>query len=85
MSSALRHRDQRSAAPYVLAPARMSALAASMRASAPLGRGQATEALGGALGQPDRSADCRPANSSTDGPPARARPPVQRRRKPPTA
>jgi hypothetical protein len=84
VSSALRHRDPRSAAPYVLAPARMSALAASMRASAPLGRGQATEALGGALGQPDRSADCRPANSSTDGPPARARP-VQRRRKPPTA
>ena len=84
VSSALRHRDPRSAAPYVLAPARMSALAASMRASAPLGRGQATEALGGALGQPDRSADCRPANSATDGPPARARP-VQRRRKPPTA
>jgi len=44
VSNALRHRDPRSAAPYVLAPARMSALAVSMRASAPLDLGQAAAA-----------------------------------------
>lgn len=38
VSDALRHRDKRSAVPYVLAPARLTALAASMRAAEPHGR-----------------------------------------------